>query len=136
MMKRLAICAVGLALAGWSASSLAADADVVLQNDSPYPMFVSGTDNNASPPITSMRVRLDPTVGTTVGATLDDHGNYNVTWTATDAVDPPTKSQSGHCSGARDAICNVDLSAATPLPAPSAAAAPAALPPPSAPATP
>jgi hypothetical protein len=117
-MKSLAIFGGMLVLAGWSAAGGAAtpDADIVLQNDGPDPVFARATDNLATTPTTSMQVRLDHGVGTTVGADLDGDGNYNLTWTVTDPVDPPTKSQSGNCRGARDAICYVDFSNPVPLP--------------------
>jgi hypothetical protein len=126
-MKRSAIYGVTLALAGLSASGRAAtpDAEIVLQNDSPYAVFVRTTDNNTTPPAGTVPVRLDPGIGVTVPADLDGDGNYYISWTATDPVDPPTKQQSGSCRGQRDAICYVDLSNATPLappPLPPAAA--------------
>ena len=129
-MTRSAIFGLALVLTGGPAVAQTPDAEIVLENDSPYSVFVRATDNNSSstPPTTSMRVRLDHGVGTTVPVDLDGDGNYNVTWIATDSVDPPTKSQSGNCRGQRDAICYVDLSNATPLP-PEAPSAPPGAPP-------
>jgi hypothetical protein len=127
-MTKTAICAMALLLAGWSAGSRAADAEIVLQNDGPAPVFARATDNNAPTPTTSMQERLDHGVGTTVAATLDDSGNYSLTWTVTDPVDPPTKTQSGDCKGPRDAICYIDFS--NPQPMPESAPRPAPTPPP------
>jgi hypothetical protein len=128
-MKKSVIGGIALLLAGWSAAGLAADAEIVLQNDGPVPVFARATDNNTTPPTTSMQVRLDHGVGTTIAADLDGDGNYNLTWTVTDPVDPPTKAQSGSCHGARDAICYVDFTNPVPLP-------PQAPPPPPPPAPP
>ncbi len=116
-MNKTAICAITLLLAGWSvAGRAAADAEIVLQNDGPDPVFARATDNLATTPTTSMQERLDHGVGTTVAADLDGDGNYNLTWTVTDPADPPTKVQTGNCRGARDAICYVDFSHPEPLP--------------------
>lgn len=127
-MKRSVICAVGLFLAGSSLSARTPDAEIVLQNDGAVPVFAHATDNNTEPPTTSVLERLDPGVGTTVPVDLDGDGNYYVTWIATDPVDPPTKSATGTCRGARDAICSVDLAGATPLPPQAPAAPPAKAP--------
>ena len=127
-MTKTAMCGMALLLAGWSAGALAADAEIVLQNDGPVPVFARATDNNAATPTTSMQERLDPAVGTTVAADLDGDGNYNLTWTVTDPVDPPTKTQIGNCKGPRDAICRVDFS--NPVPMPESAPTPAPPPPP------
>ena len=115
-MKSIAMCGVAVLLAGWSAGAFAADAEIVLQNDGPVPVFARATDNNAPTPTTSMQERLDHGVGTTVAADLDGDGNYSLTWTVTDPADPPTKTQSGSCKGPRDAICYVDFSNPVPLP--------------------
>lgn len=115
-MKSIAICGMALMLAGAPAAAQTPDAQIVLQNDGPVPVFARATDNNATPPSTSMQERLDTGVGTTVGADLDGDGNYNLTWTVTDPVDPPTKTQSGTCKGPRDAICYVDFSNPVPMP--------------------
>lgn len=115
-MKRSAICGVLLILTGSPLSARTPDADIVIQNDGQDPVFVRVTDDNTEPPVTSMQERLDHGVGTTVPVDLDGDGNYNVTWIVTDPVDPPTKSATGTCRGARDAICSVDLAGATPLP--------------------
>ena len=123
-MTKTAICGMALLLAGWSAEGQAADVEIVLQNDGPAPVFARATDNNAATPTTSMQERLDPGVGTTVAADLDGDGNYNLTWTVTDPVDPPTKTQSGNCKGPRDAICYVDFSNPVPLPESAPTAAP------------
>jgi hypothetical protein len=130
-MKSLAIYGITLALAGWSAAGGAAtaDAEIVLQNDSPWSVFARATDNLATTPTTSMQVRLDHGVGTTVAADLDGDGNYNLTWTVTDPADPPTKAQTGNCRGPRDAICYVDFSNPVPLP-PSTPSPPPPPPPP------
>jgi hypothetical protein len=118
-MTRSAIFGLALVLAARPAAAQTPDAEIVLENDSPYSVFVRATDNNSTstPPVTSMRVRLDHGVGINIPVDLDGDGNYNVTWIATDPVDPPTKSQSGNCRGQRDAICYVDLSNAVPVPA-------------------
>jgi hypothetical protein len=115
-MKSIAIRGIALLLAGWSAGALAADAEIVLQNDGPVPVFARATDNLAPTPTTSMQERLDQGVGTTVAADLDGDGNYDLTWTATDPADPPTRMQTGNCRGPRDAICHVDFSNPVPMP--------------------
>jgi hypothetical protein len=129
-MTKTAICVMALFLVGPPAAAQAADAEIVLQNDGPVPVFARATDNNAPTPTTSMRERLDHGVGTTVAADLDGDGNYNLTWTVTDPVDPPTKTQSGNCRGPRDAICYVDFSNPVPLPEAAPSPAPPAPPPP------
>ena len=127
-MTKTAMCGMALLLAGWSGAGRAADAEIVLQNDGPLPVFARATDNNAPTPTTSMQERLDTGVGTTVAADLDGDGNYSLTWTVTDPVDPPTKTQTGSCKGPRDAICYVDFS--NPVPLPETAPTPAPPPPP------
>lgn len=129
-MKAMAIGGMAVLLAGWSAAAPAADAEIVLQNDGPVAVFARATDNNAPTPTTSMQERLDTGVGTTVAADLDGDGNYSLTWTVTDPVDPPTKTQSGSCKGPRDAICYVDFSHPQPMPEMAARPAPPAPPPP------
>jgi len=130
-MKSIAIWGMASMLAGAPAMAQTPDAQIVLQNDGPVPVFARATDNNAATPTTSMQERLDTGVGTTVAADLDGDGNYNLTWTVTDPVDPPTKTQSGNCKGPRDAICYVDFS--SPVPMPEAAPTPAPTPPPTSP---
>jgi hypothetical protein len=115
-MRRSTFCAIALVVAGWSVTCRAAVADIVLQNDSQDAVFVRATDNNSPTLRTSVQVRLDPGVGSTVLVNLDAEGNYYVTWTTTDPADPPTKAKSGPCRGDRAEICNVDLLGATPLP--------------------
>src|SRR5215470_7940639 len=114
-MKKTAIGLMALLLAGAPAVAQTPDAQIVLQNDGPVPVFARATDNNAPTPTTSMQERLDHGVGTTVAADLDGDGNYSLTWTVTDPVDPPTKTQSGTCKGPRDAICYVDFSNPQPI---------------------
>jgi hypothetical protein len=128
-MNNRSICGIALLLAGWSVAGHAADAEIVLENDGAVPVFARATDNLAVTPTTSMQERLDPGVGTTVAADLDGDGNYNLTWTVTDPLDPPTKTQSGNCKGARDAICYVDFSNPVPLAPPAGPQLPYSTPP-------
>ncbi len=98
------------------AAVVADSGQVTITDTDTQDLFVTITDNLAPGAMPMAPIRVDQGQSAQVAVNLDGQGHYNIGWSATDAVQPPTKIKSGSCSDVPYDPCNVDLFNASPIP--------------------